>query len=536
MTETPRGVFIMPDGWLIRDPDLTDPLDFLERPARPVPDAWTQAPLIARFDALAAADPDRVICSDGTNSLTFGEVARCVAGFGAALAADPVDPAAPVAIVLHDGMDFLPFVLTLFASGRIFTVIDAGHPVERQQALIGEVRPGLVVSSASTPIDPALVPHGARHLVLDRTAPGPGEPVRPAIGMDAPAGLIFTSGSTGRPKGVAASQRAYLEYLQEYANAHRIGPDDVLLSVATLSAAGARECLAAAFTGAQVRIMDFKSAGLAGAMTALAEATILTFIPSVMRAIATAPGLDHACQRLRVLNLLSEPLLASDVVQLRKVLPLACRISLEFGATELTSAFRWYVHDEALDGPVCPSGYIVPGQEILLAAEDGSPVPFGEVGELVVRSRRVARGLWAQGELTPGRFGQAETDPAARVYATGDLMWLRPDGLFEFVGRRDRMIKIRGLQVDLAEVEAAMRVYPGVADAVALPVSRDGDAAMLQGFIVADDTVDILALRHFVAAETAEHMSPARIIRLPEIPRLAGHKPDLVRLEALARS
>ena len=87
-------------------------------------------------------------------------------------------------------------------------------------------------------------------LVRDRKAPGEGAPVRAAIDMDAPAGLIFTSGSTGRPKGVVATQRAYLEYLQEYANAHRIGPDDVLLSVATLSAAGARECLAAATTGA----------------------------------------------------------------------------------------------------------------------------------------------------------------------------------------------------------------------------------------------------------------------------------------------
>jgi non-ribosomal peptide synthetase component F len=536
MSSAPAGISVGPDGWLVRDPDLVDPLDFFERPERPVPDAWTEQPLIVRFDALAAADPDRVLCSDGTTSLTFGEVARCVAGFGAALDADPVDPALPVAIVLHDGMDFLPFVLTLFASGRIFTVIDAGHPVERQQALVGEVRPGLVVSSASTPIDPDLIPPGARHLVLDRKAPGPGEPVRPGIDMDAPAGLIFTSGSTGRPKGVAASQRAYLEYLQEYANAHRIGLDDVLLSVATLSAAGARECLAAAFTGAQVRIMDFKSVGLAGAMAALGEATILTFIPSVMRAIATAPGLGEACSHLRVLNLLSEPLLTSDVVQLRRVLPPTCRISLEFGATELTSAFRWYVHDEALDGAVCPSGYIVPGQEILLAAEDGSPVPFGEIGELVVRSRRVARGLWAQGELTPGRFGRAETDPAVRVYATGDLMRLRPDSLFEFVGRRDRMIKIRGLQVDLAEVEAAMRTFPGVADAVALPIAREGEPATLQGFIVADQTVDIPELRRFVTAETAAHMSPAKIVRLAEIPRLAGHKPDLVRLEALARA
>ena len=536
MSDLPAGLLGDADGWLHRDPAFEDPAHFPDRPARPFPDAWTEQPLVARFDELAADHPDRVICNDGVESLTFAEVARCVAGFGTALAAHPEGRDGPVAIVLHDGMDFLPFVLTLFASGRLFTVIDAGQPTERQKALIDEIRPALVIRSASTALDPTIVDPATPALVLDRKAPGEGAPVRAAVDIDAPAGLIFTSGSTGRPKGVVATQRAYLEYLQEYANSHRIGPDDVLLSVATLSAAGARECLAAALTGARVRILDFKAAGLSGAFVALAEATILTFIPSVMRAVASVPGLDQACARLRVLNLISEALLASDVSLFRSVVPPSCRISLEFGATETTSVFRWQVRDEAVGALVSPSGYLVEGQAIRLIREDGSPVAPGETGELVVRSHRVARGLWAGGEFTQGPFGPYGSDPAVRVYATGDLLKLRSDGLFEFVGRRDRMIKIRGLQVDLAEVEAAMRVYPGVADAVALPVSRDGDAATLQAFIVADETVDILALRRFVAAETAEHMSPARIVRLPEIPRLAGHKPDLVRLEALART
>lgn len=534
MTGLPPGLLVDDDGWLRRDPAFEDPAPFAGRAARPFPDSWTTQPLIVRFDALAAEHPERVICHDGVDSLTFAEVARCVAGFGATLAAEPRGRDGPVAIVLSDGMDFLPFVLTLFASGRLFTVIDAAHPAERQKALLDEVKPALVIRSTSTVLDAELIDPDTPVVVLDRSSPGDAAPVRAAIDMDAPAGLIFTSGSTGRPKGVVASQRAYLEYLQEYANAHRIGPHDVLLSVATLSAAGARECLAAAVTGARVRILDFKAAGLGGAFVALAEATILTFIPSVMRAVASVPGLAQACARLRVLNLISEGLLATDVTLFRKAVPADCRISLEFGATETTSVFRWCVRDEAVGASTSPSGYLVEGQAIRLIRENGSASASGEPGELLVRGRRVARGLWAGGELTPGPFGPDADDPAGRVYATGDIMTGRSDGLFEFVGRRDRMIKIRGRQVDLAEVEVAMRAFAGVLDAVAFSVARDGEAARLFAAVVGDPRLDVLALRRHVGKETAEHMIPVRIMRLDAIPRLGGHKPDLIKLQSMA--
>lgn len=527
----PSGLIALDDGFYRRDPAFADPLDPSGRAFEPISDAVAARPIVERFLEIAARDPSRLAAEDGDRRLTYGEVRRQGGGVAAALSASPGDASRPVAVVLHDGLQFLPISLALFASGRVFTVIDPSHPLERRRAILEQVQPGLMLMLAGAPDDDLVGAEVAR-LVLDMADLPEGALEVADIDMDAPCGLVFTSGSTGVPKGVAASQRAYLEYLQEYVNTLRIGPEDCLLSVATLSAAGARECLAAVLSGARVRVLDFRAAGLMGAFSALQDATILTFVPSVMRAIAAVPGLSDACGRLRVLNFISEPLLAADLPLIRPVLPADCLISLEFGTTETTSIFRWFVREDAVDGAATPSGYLVPGQEIAIVDDAGQPAPAGEPGELIVRSRRVGRGLWRDGVLTPGPFQPAGA--GVQLYQTGDIVRLGADGLARFEGRRDRQIKIRGLQVDLAEVEAALRAAPGVRDAVALAVSNPGEADRLFAFVATDQAMDEQGLRAHVRTACDEHAVPARIIALDAIPRLATHKPDLVGLQALA--
>jgi acyl-coenzyme A synthetase/AMP-(fatty) acid ligase len=122
------------------------------------------------------------------------------------------------------------------------------------------------------------------------------------------------------------------------------------------------------------------------------------------------------------------------------------------------------------------------------------------------------------------------------IYPMGDQVRMRPDGLFEFIGRRDRQVKIRGLWVDLGEIESALRAAEGVVEAVVVARSVKGGADTLAAFITLDDANTpplAAALRRAVVAATAEHMAPAEIRVLAEIPRLANYKPDLVRLDAM---
>ncbi|RYG55503.1 MAG: hypothetical protein EON56_05550 [Alphaproteobacteria bacterium] len=114
---------------------------------------------------------------------------------------------------------------------------------------------------------------------------------------------------------------------------------------------------------------------------------------------------------------------------------------------------------------------------------------------------------------------------------------MREDGLFEFVGRRDRQVKIRGLWVDLGEIESALRQAEGVVDTVVIAHSKPGESDTLVAFITVEDPAappKLSLLRSTVATATAEHMTPSRIHVLEAIPRLANYKPDLVRLSQMA--
>ena len=128
-------------------------------------------------------------------------------------------------------------------------------------------------------------------------------------------------------------------------------------------------------------------------------------------------------------------------------------------------------------------------------------------------------------------------DPGSRIYPMGDLVRRRADGLFEFVGRKDRQVKIHGLWADLGEVETALRNLDAVTDVVVVAASRVDDGDRLVAFLVLEEGAaapSLGAVRQAVAAATAEHMAPAEIHCVASIPRLANFKPDLIRLDALA--
>jgi len=252
--------------------------------------------------------------------------------------------------------------------------------------------------------------------------------------------------------------------------------------------------------------------------------------------ILAIEGAEQAFRQLRVLDLHGERVLASDIALFRAKLPQTCHISITMGSIESGAVFSWFVRDEEVTGPVAPVGYPLPGRSVMLLDEQGRPVPDGEVGELLVRGA-MALGAWREGRIVQGPFLPDPDDGASRIYATGDRMRRRPDGLYEYVGRKDRRVKIRALWADLDELEAALRTVQGVAEAVVIAAGDQADAERLVAFIVMEPGRTLPALgivRRAVAEATAEHMVPAEVTVLAAIPRLGNFKPDLVRLKAMA--
>jgi acyl-coenzyme A synthetase/AMP-(fatty) acid ligase len=514
------------------------PVDFggpTELPFEPFLPHWTGQPAIRRFHAIAERFADKVAIDDGTTQLTYRAVREAVADLAARVVAATPD-GGPVAAILDTAAAFPVVFLACLMTGRPIVPVDAQDPAERQQGILRECGAVAVVLGAGLALPEGLAALPRIDVGIAATpAPALAEPPI-ASAVDAPAGIVYTSGSTGRPKGVAFSQRQFLALLAEYVNACHIGPEDRLLGLASLSAGGAREALATLLTGATFHIADLRQSGIGAALRRMAGArpTILAFVPSVLRGVAAVPGAREALASLRVLDLFGEPVSADTVAALRAVLAPECHIRISLGSTETLVLFHWFVPRDFLPaGPVLPCGYLATQMSVALLDDDGAPALPGAVGELVVRGRYIASGMWRNGTLHAGPFRQDPDDPASRIFHTGDLVRLRGDGLAEFIGRRDRRLKIHGLRADAGDVEAALHRLPGIADCAVVARAADGDTVLL-AYVVpfAPDAISPRQIRAALAAELPPHMVPGEIHLVDGIPRLPNFKPDLV---ALAR-
>ena len=422
---------------------------------------------------------------------------------------------------------------------RPVVIQDAAGPVDRQaltyEAIASVV--GLVLLAGDDSAAADYIPAGVPRIRVELDPQGDVAPVRHPVRLDELDGLIFTSGSTGRPKAIAVASSTPPKFVSDGINRLRMGPEDSVISVSSPSNVGVGVLLTSLLSGARLTLFDFARSGLPGLFRAMSEQkiTILSLVPSILRNILQLPGADRAFSTLRALELSGEPMSWSDVALFRSKLPENCIISFAYGSMEVGQVLHWMVEGGETDSPRVPLGFPVTGRRFAILDEDNRPCPVGEPGELVISDRYLALGDWIDGRIDPARF---PTDPESgeRVYRTGDLVSRQANGLFEFVGRRDRMVKVHGLRADLGEIETILKTAPGVADAAAIAHERGPDEIELVAFLVLHPgaELDRADLRRRVMAAAAPHMAPAAFHRLDEMPTLYNGKPDLTRLKALA--
>jgi acyl-coenzyme A synthetase/AMP-(fatty) acid ligase/thioesterase domain-containing protein len=503
---------LIDDGWLEADPR---PLDWNGPSGRPFtrfPEEDLGRPIIELFERVARRNPYRTAVRGEETSVSYAELWDGACGLAESIAGR-TRPGELVALMLPASPAFALAVLACLAAGRPFLPLDANAPGEWLDQALSEVRPGLVIRPEHVAAAPAAATAG--------WSPTP-------AGPDAPACVLFTSGSTGRPKGVVNGQRALLQRVAQAVNAAHINAEDRLLTLAPpATIVGVRDVLTALVSGASVRLAD---PGLVGARQMLEflrrdQASILFAFPALLRSIlAQARGRTPGA--LRLVRIGGDVTLWSDIDRLRAWLGPEAGVQIVYAATE-APIMQWFV-DDAVRGEEArvPVGYPLADNRLAILDEAGRPAERGEAGELVVASPYVSLGLWRG-----GRFLADE----ARLFRTGDLVRLRPDGLLERLGRKDRQVKIRGVRVELEGVEAILRQHACVRDAAALArTEADGQASLVAYVAPRDGAPAALPaeLKALLGASPPQ-MRPGRIYLVRELPRLASSKLDVRALTAL---
>jgi acyl carrier protein len=169
-------------------------------------------------------------------------------------------------------------------------------------------------------------------------------------------------------------------------------------------------------------------------------------------------------------------------------------------------------------------GYAVDGIELLLLDEQGQPNPIQ--GEIILRGEQVALGYWQKPDMTQAAFQVDLTDRAKRSYRTGDLGRLLPDGQLLFLGRKDSQVKVRGMRVELVEIEAVLAQHPAVAEAVVIDREDTKHDKRLVAYLVTDRDINGLDLRPFLKQKLPDYMVPAVFMSLERLPLTPSGKVD----------
>jgi acyl-CoA synthetase (AMP-forming)/AMP-acid ligase II len=200
-----------------------------------------------------------------------------------------------------------------------------------------------------------------------------------------------------------------------------------------------------------------------------------------------------------------------------------------YGPTETNVCTYYRVGTLPEDDATIPIGRACENTEVFAVTRDGRRADVGEEGELFVRGSAVMKGYWGAPERSAEVLVPNPLEPGLPdlVYRTGDLVRLRPDGDYDFIGRRDHQIKSRGYRVELGEVEAALHADPRLDAAVAVAVPHEDWGNAIVAYVVPkDEAVTEIQVKREVARRLPRYMVPARVEVRRDLPKTSTGKID----------
>ncbi len=503
---------------------------------------FASTPLHDLLRAAATRSPEAIALTSQSQSLTYANMLRLARN--AAAAVDAVVPAGrPVACILARTPEAVCALLGCLMSGRLTMILNPAIPADRLAAMLQDACPAALLVDH----DPAFR-HGVPIVTLRGVLCGTDQDWRLSHDWDpdAPFVVHFTSGSSGRPKGIVLSARSVLYRGLDHAQAFALTGNSRMFGYSVpVESSGLSLLLGALAHGARVVLSAFAVAG-AGAILRLLEreaVTLLAASPALLRTTFQLDRATRAVRTLRVLRVGAGSFSIRDFLTWRHLLPSDCAIVHTYASTEALVVAEWCLpsgplppgflpREHAAGESVLPVGMLQPNHEYTILGEDDRPVVFGDIGELVLRSRFIALGEWQDGCLLPGRMVPVPDRPGWRVFRTGDLVRLQPDGMLRLAGRADRQLNINGVRIEPAEIEAVLRAEPSVTEAAVVARAEPGGVTLL-GFVATmepDETALLAALRQRLAAAMPSTARPSRLIVLDSLPILPGVKVDHVTL------
>ena len=416
----------------------------------------------ARFAQQVKAHSQRIAVKSERYAITYAALNQWANRVAHALIGASGTVSEPIALLLDRDAPHVAAILGILKAGKIYVPLAPSYPLARNQLILDDSQARWIVTdNANLTTAWELAGETASILNLDALE----EPLDESdpqldIAPDAYAYILYTSGSTGRPKGIVDTHRNVLHNIMNFTNDHYVNSNDRILGLSSFAFSGSlKEIYGSLLNGGTLYPLEIEQVGLHGLAHRLIEEeiTIFSAVSTTFRHFASSLSGDERFPKLRVIRIGSEEVTWKDVELFKAHFPPECVLVNGYGATE-TGTIRIYMidHETPAAGSAVPIGYPVEGMEVRLLDDAGEPVGVNEIGQIAVRSAYLSAGYWRQPELTRQAFLPDPEGGDRRIYLTGDLGMMEPDGCLIHAGRKDFQVKVRGHRVEVSEIETVL--------------------------------------------------------------------------------
>ncbi|MBQ3048739.1 MAG: amino acid adenylation domain-containing protein [Oscillospiraceae bacterium] len=477
--------------------------------------------------ALQTPDETAVICKGVSTS--YGELERRACAIANFLEEKGIEAGQCVALCLRRSADMVAAMYGVLKAGCAYTFLLESFPATRLLNMLELSKAAIILcdgelkalENTDIPCEICALPDGEADDYADRP-----------VTDDSLVNVLFTSGSTGEPKGVMLRHRSFANLCAQF----KVLFEDasvVLCSTNTVFDCFIVENIIPLALGKTVVMADEEEMLLPWKLAELIEnhnVQILQMTPSRLQMCLGNGAFCNAAKHLRVALLGGEVL--TEALRDKFYLHSSGKLMNMYGPTESTILTAMGLAEKDKHITI---GRPMQNVRAYVLDEDGRQVLPTACGELYIAGECLAAGYASRPEMTEEFFVDDPFFPGEKMYRSGDLVRLRADGCFDYVGRKDHQVKLNGQRVELSEITSAMEKSGLTAQSAVVPLRReDGSMELCAFYVAGENKCSQNELISCLEEKLPPYMMPSRFVKLDEMPMTATAKTDVKALRKLA--